>query len=139
MMKTPGFRAATRDAAWQPDMSDSTTRPPGDIRHTPKGKKPRYFQDPATDKLLSMVMTLAEELSVTRDRLDTVEQLLSAQGVLPPAAVEAFEPDPAVESAREARRSRFVNRLLSALRAELEDATDPDFPDSRKDILKQLD
>ncbi len=117
-------------------MSKSAPNP---IRRTPKGKKPRYFEDPATDKLLSMVMTLAEELSVTRDRLDTVEQLLNAHGLLPPAAVEEFEPDTALESAREARRARFVNRLLGALRAELDEATNPDFPRSREDILNQLD
>ena len=39
---------------------------------TAKGKKPGYFADPATDKLLQMVITLAGELSVVRDRLDLV-------------------------------------------------------------------
>ena len=109
------------------------------IRRTPKGKKPRYFADPATDKLLSMVITLAEELSVTRDRLDTVEQLLAAHGLLPPNAVEDFAPDQNLEDAREQRRKRFVDRLLGALRAELDEATSPGFPSSREEILKDLD
>ena len=29
-----------------------------------KGKKPQYFSDPATDKLLWMTLTLMEELSL---------------------------------------------------------------------------
>ena len=120
-------------------MATDTRPEPVQIRRTPKGKKPQYFQDPATDKLLSMVMTLAEELSVTRDRLDTVEQLLTAHGVLPPDAVEDFAPDPDLEHAQEQRRKRFVDRLLGALSAELDEATSPAVPRSREEILKDLD
>ncbi len=41
---------------------------------TAKGKKPQYFSDPAIDKLLSIVISMAGELSVTRERLDTVQR-----------------------------------------------------------------
>jgi hypothetical protein len=42
------------------------------LARTAKGRKPRYFADPATDKLLDMVVKLTAELSVTRDRLDAI-------------------------------------------------------------------
>ena len=117
------------------DHNDS----PASIRRTPKGKRPQYFADPATDKLLTMVMTLAEELSVTRDRLDTVERLLAAGNIVSAEAIENFEADAEAAEQREQRRADFIARLLRALRAELEEATARDFPHSRDDIMAQLD
>ena len=39
------------------------------LRRTAKGKRPRYFSDPATDRLLGILMSLIGEVSVLRDRL----------------------------------------------------------------------
>ena len=87
-----------------------------------KGRKPRYFSDPATDKLLWMTLTLMEELSVARDRIDTLERLLAKKGVLHLAEVERFEPDAAAASERAARRGAYVERMMRAMHAELEEA-----------------
>ena len=38
------------------------------------GKRPAYFEDPAIDRLVSIVMAVVGELAVTRERLDTGEQ-----------------------------------------------------------------
>ena len=43
-----------------------------------KGARPKYFEDPATDRLLSIVMALAGEVAVVKERLDSVERLLDA-------------------------------------------------------------
>lgn len=48
-----------------PDESEIT------LQRKAKGKRPYYFANPDVDRLLSMVMALTGELSVTRDRLDT--------------------------------------------------------------------
>ena len=34
-----------------------------------KGARPKYFDDPAIDRLLSIVMALAGEVAVVKDRL----------------------------------------------------------------------
>ena len=47
-----------------------------------KGKRPKYFDDPATDRTMSIVMALVGEVSVLRERLDTVERLLDAKGTI---------------------------------------------------------
>jgi hypothetical protein len=57
-------------------------------------------------------MVLANELSVVRDRLDTVEKIAAAKGVLLDAEIEAFEPDQATLEARELRRQDFLARLF---------------------------
>ena len=36
-----------------------------------KGKKPRYLDDGSIDNLMAMIMTLTQEISVLRDRIDT--------------------------------------------------------------------
>ena len=37
-----------------------------------KGKRPEYFDDFAIDRLMSIVMALVAEVSVVRQRLDTI-------------------------------------------------------------------
>jgi hypothetical protein len=86
-----------------------------------KGKRPQYFSDPAIDKLLAMTISLMEELSVTRDRLDTVERLLERKRLLPRTAIERFSPVPAVERERATRRAAFVDRVMRIVQAELQE------------------
>lgn len=105
------------------------------IARVAKGKRPQYFSDPATDKLLSMTLTLMEELSVTRDRLDTVERLLTHQRVLARGAIDSFVPVAAVAAERAARRSAYVDRMLRSAQAELEEMTRKDMPKSEDDVV----
>ncbi len=95
--------------------------PPPRIARIAKGQKPLYFSDPAIDKLLWMTMTLMEELSVTRDRLDTLERLLERRRVLRRRDIESYVPRGAAERERSARRTAYVERLMRAVQAELED------------------
>ncbi len=90
------------------------------IARTPKGRKPQYFSDPAVDRLLGMVLTLAEELSVTRDRLDSVERILAAHALLPEGGVDAFQPDDSADGQRRERRQAFIARLMRVLETELD-------------------
>lgn len=93
-----------------PDRMQSVTR----VGRTARGRRPRYFADPATDRLMSMVLTLAEELSVVRERLDTVERLLARTRTLPPGTVDQYTPDDTAAKARSDARRRFIERLLRA-------------------------
>lgn len=93
------------------------------LRRVAKGKRPQYFADPATDKLLVMVLELTQELSVTRDRLDTLERLLDGVGVLEAAAVDAWLPDPEAAAQRAERRAAMLSRVFRASAQELEAAT----------------
>ncbi len=104
---------------------------------TPKGIKPRYFADPATDKLLQMVITLAGELSVTRDRLDLVERLATKAGAFDRAAIETLALTEADQMEREASRADFVARVLRVLDQDLEEITNPDAR-GFEDLVKEL-
>lgn len=103
-----------------------------------KGKKPQYFSDPAIDKLLWMTLTLMEELSVTRDRLDTVERLLAKRRVLTTQDIDHWQPDELAASERAARRSAYVDRMMRTVHRELEELTRADMPASEADVISAV-
>ncbi|WP_448580386.1 hypothetical protein [Thermaurantiacus sp.] len=85
-----------------------------------KGKRPAYFDDPAIDRLLSILMAVAGELAVTRERLDTLERLLEARGALDRAEIEAYCPDRKAGEERGALQREYVARIMRGLQQELE-------------------
>ncbi len=99
---------------------EQTTREAIHLARIAKGKKPDYFADPATDKLLSMVMVLAQELAVTRDRLNTVEQLIEQSGLFDAAKVDNFELSDEQAKQRSERHTAFISKLLRSVTFEIE-------------------
>lgn len=91
-----------------------------------KGKRPWFFDDPDVERLLNMVMALAMELAVVRQRLDAVERLLEARALLPRAAIESFTPTPEQERERQLMLRELQIRLMRILLqdARREGATD---------------
>ena len=108
------------------------------LPRTAKGKKPQYFSDPAIDKLLSIVMTLAGELSVTRDRLDTVERLIETHELFDRTTIENYEPDEPAQSERDERRRRYIERVLRTVQADLDELTADDPPESVEEIMQDI-
>ncbi|ANY21127.1 hypothetical protein A6F68_02633 [Tsuneonella dongtanensis] len=92
-----------------------------------KGKRPEYFDDPATDRLLSIVMALVGEVSVLRERLDTVERLLEKSGTIRREDIETYAPDRAAGEERALATRAYIARVMRALQQELEamEADDP--------------
>lgn len=85
-----------------------------------RGKHPMYFKDSDTDRLMSILMAVAGELAVTRERMDTLERLLEARGLLAREAIDGYEPD--TESARERGlwHQDFIARILRVVQQEIE-------------------
>jgi hypothetical protein len=86
-----------------------------------KGRRPYFHDDPAVDKVLAVAMALAAELSVTRERLDTVERLLAEKGLLSAAEIDAWRPDDAAKQERAVLRSDFVRRVLRIVQQDLDE------------------
>ena len=115
-------------------MSVSKTR----ISRTAKGKKPQYFSDPAIDKLLAIVLSLAGELSATRERLNTLERLLDRKGVLQQSDIDNFQPGQEESLERAEARAAYLERVLRTVQMELEETIGKDMPRSEQDIIKHL-
>jgi hypothetical protein len=106
------------------------------LERNAKGKRPQFYATPGLDEAMSMIMVLASELTVVRDRLDTVEKLAAAKGVMLDAEIEAFEPDQATLEARELRRQDFLARLFYLARKQ---AAEVASEDSEERYAKALD
>ncbi len=107
------------------------------LRRRAKGARPYFFDDPTSDKLLSIVMALAGEVSVLRDRLDTTLRLLEEKGTLRAADLEAFQPDASVRADRDAWREEFLARILRVVHVEL-DAEADDVPERYQSTVEEL-
>lgn len=84
-----------------------------------KGKRP-FFLDPDVERALSVAMALAQELTVARQRLDTLERLLEAKGVLTRAEIEAFTPTKDEAAERGLWTQEFLTRILRIVQQERE-------------------
>lgn len=92
-----------------------------ELQKKAKGERPRYFEDPAIDKVLSITMALAGEVAVLRDRIDTIERLGEAGTPLSRAAVDSYQPDEAVRAERDTWRDTFLGVVLRTVHQELEE------------------
>jgi len=90
-----------------------TTEPESvSLPRTTQGKRPQFFADPALDQMMTFMIELATEVSVVRERLDTVERLLDTQGSVTRAAIEAFVPSAALEAERAGAREAYLKRVF---------------------------
>jgi hypothetical protein len=71
-----------------------------------------FFDDPAIDRLLAMVMTLAAELHVTRDRLACLEMLLESGEPVTREALDRFQPSETQKETLEAARKALSSELM---------------------------
>jgi hypothetical protein len=72
-----------------------------------------FFDDTALDRMMAMVMTLAAELRVTRDRLTVVEMLLESGQTITSTALDEFQPDPAQKKTLDTASQQFTDALMA--------------------------
>ncbi|MET0238678.1 MAG: hypothetical protein ABW184_02170 [Sphingobium sp.] len=77
----------------------------------PAGKRP-YFLDEEVESILAITMAVAQELAVSRQRVDTLERLLEGKGVLSRSEIESFAPDPAAAVERALANQEYIARIL---------------------------
>ncbi|MDE2619728.1 MAG: hypothetical protein KGL54_06150 [Sphingomonadales bacterium] len=78
----------------------------------PKGKRPPYFADPQNEELYSILLALVGEVSVVRQRLDTVERLLDTKGTISRADIEAFVPTGDAVAERSDMIREYILRVM---------------------------
>jgi hypothetical protein len=93
-----------------------------------KGRRPEFHDDPAIDRLLSLTMALVGEVSVLRERLDTVERLLEAKGSISRSDIEAYQPDAAAGEERGLATRAYIARVMRGFQQEVEALENPDPP-----------
>jgi len=96
-----------------------------------KGKRPEYFDEPALDRLYSVVFAMAAEMSSLRERQDTVERLLDAKGTISRNDIEAYVPDREAGEERGLATRAYIARIMRGFQQEVEamEAQDPPIMD----------
>ncbi len=87
----------------------------------PAGKRP-YFLDPQVERVLAITMAVAQELAVSRQRVDTLERLLTAKGMLADGEIEGFAPGLVAATERAMWNQEYIARILRIVQQENEAA-----------------
>jgi hypothetical protein len=85
-----------------------------------------FFPDPNVDRVLGVVLELAAEVYVLRDRLSTLERVLERGGTFVRADLESDEPTPEELAQRLAERDALIARVLAPMTA-VSDSPSPPF------------
>ena len=101
-----------------------------------KGKRPEYFDEPALDRLYSVVFAMAAEVSALRERQDTVARLLDAKGTISREDIAAYTPDRDAGEERGLATRAYITRIMRGFQQEVEamEAQDPPI----KDVVERL-
>lgn len=102
-----------------------------------KGKRPWFLDDPDTERLLNILLPLAQEVAVMRERMDTIERLMERDGTVSRAAIEAFEPTKAEAAERGLMIQEFLARILRILQQDREAIELPD-EESSEDVAEEF-
>ena len=94
-------------------------------RHA-KGRRPHFYETPGLDQAMSMILTLASEFSVLRDRLDTFERIAADKGHVTREEIDAYRPDEAALTERESQRQSLLRRLYALAAKEAEELASDD-------------
>ncbi|MEM7701995.1 MAG: hypothetical protein AAF251_08680 [Pseudomonadota bacterium] len=93
----------------------------------PQGPRPgerhtTFFDDPVKEHLLRGLITVSMELSVTRDRVATLEALLQDAGVIAPGQADAYQPAVDDAAMRGEAREKLIESVLGPLMESLSKA-----------------
>jgi hypothetical protein len=98
--------------------SDPARRP---MRRTIRGGRPYFFDDPAIDKVLNMVVVLGSEVWTLRERLAALEAIQVRQGSLASGELDAHDFSPEDEARLAGERKEFIDSLFRVLRVQVEE------------------
>ena len=90
------------------------------VQWTVKGKKSTFFDDPAIDHVVSMLLALSSEVWSLRERVFVIEKVADEQGLNMAAAVEAYKLNPEDQQSLAAQRQAFIERIMFVLQEEID-------------------
>jgi hypothetical protein len=103
-----------------------------------RGKRPDFYESEGVDNLLSMVMVLASEVTVLRDRIDSHERVAKAAGIDLSAGVEDLELDEEALQSRESWRQSFFERLFYLARKQANEAQASETRESYRKTIEDI-
>ncbi len=81
------------------------------------GPRPQFFQDPSMDQVIDMTVALAGEVAVLYERLDSLERLIEAAGIVKQSDLNTFQPDQHALAERMKWNEAYVLRVFHSASA----------------------
>jgi hypothetical protein len=120
-------------------MTEPTSpKPRPHVVRDAKGKRPQFYETPGLDQAMSMILVLANEISVLHDRLDSTERVSKARGIDVAAEIEALKLDQEALESREAWRQDFLERLYYLARKDARDAAASDSTETYNAVIEDI-
>ena len=101
-----------------------------------KGKRPEYFDDPEDERILSILMAVVGEVSVLRERMDTVERLLETKGTISREDIENYVPDKDAAYERGVMIREYIYRVMRGPQQMVEELKEAEPP--LEEVSKEL-
>ena len=92
------------------------------MKREARGKRPQFYESPAQDQMMSMILVLAGEVSVLADELDSTKRVLATHGIDLANEIKELNLDETALNEREARRQQMLERLFYLARKEAAEA-----------------
>lgn len=91
-----------------------------------KGARPYFFESKETERVMNIAMAIATEVAVVRERMDTIERLLEAKGILTQNEIEQFVPTDEQAEERQLWHTKYSARILRIIQQELDAIAHPE-------------
>jgi hypothetical protein len=91
-----------------------------------KGGRPYFFENAETERVMNIAMAIATEVAVVRERMDTIERLLEAKGLITQKEIETFVPTDEQAEERQLWHTRYAARILRIVQQELDAVAHPE-------------
>jgi predicted nucleic acid-binding Zn-ribbon protein len=103
-----------------------------------KGQRPYFLAEKQTEQVLSVTMALAMELSVTRERLASLECLLEEKGVVSKKMIDNYKPGKQEVARRSVETQEYLARILRIMQQDKEEmeANDPTMEEIQEELTK---
>ncbi len=108
------------------------------LPRTVRGKRPGFFDTPGVDDVLSMVLILAQEIAVLRERLDSAERVAANHNIPLAEEIETLPLDEDLLKSREQWRQDFYERLFYLARQRRAELDEKHSEASYRDVLDKV-
>ena len=97
-------------------MSDDESK----LRYSVKGKKSKFFESEGVDELISICMSIAQELWVVKEELALLKSLTLNKGLLNQKELEKFKFSIKQKTKLDKENKEFIDRIFFTLRESVE-------------------
>jgi hypothetical protein len=108
------------------------------MKRSSKGKRPGFYDDPALDQMMSMILVLTSEVSVLRDHVDLMERAFAARDLDIAAEMKSLKLDQTALDARESQRQALLDRVFYLMRKEADEAAAQETASGYKTVIEEI-